>query len=614
VTWHYLRTLFWLRARLSSNQLRKSGTFGQIIQAVVVVLKAVGGFLTLIVGVVVGRGPLGEASPLAVMLVWDGVAGAFLFFWMIGLVTELQRSEIISVERFLGLPVPARSVFIVNYIGSFFGLSTALFVPGMIGLAIGLSVSRGPQMLGLLPLVAGFVLLVTAITYQFQGWLAKLMADKRRRRSVVAVMGLLMMLVVLVPSQMSWVVNRIGEGSREQTAVSELLAERRALRQARAAGTLGDAELSVQLRDLETRLRVARSERQQETLRRVEAVALPANLVLPLGWLPYGARALAEGRVAPAALGLMGLVALGSLSLARSYRTTLRLYLGTDAGSMPVAQARPTRRATRPAGRSRLVERRLPGLSEHVTAIALASFQSLLRAPEARLMLLTTLLMGGFFAGFLLRPESVSSPYLRPLLSTAGFVMVLVGLSQLTTNLFGFDRDGFRVFVLGPVARRDVLLGKNLALLPMALAIGLPVLVLIQVLTPMRADHFVATLVQMSSLYLVFCLVGNTVSVMAPTPIKPGSLQPVRPKGIVWLFHLGSFFALPMVLGPLLLPVGVEALLAWLGYDRIPAYLILACLEVVVVAFLYRWILGLQGRLLQAREQRILEIVTSVTD
>jgi hypothetical protein len=222
--------------------------------------------------------------------------------------------------------------------------------------------------------------------------------------------------------------------------------------------------------------------------------------------------------------------------------------------------------------------------------------------------------MGGFFAGFLLRPESVSSPYLRPLLSTAGFVMVLVGLSQLTTNLFGFDRDGFRVFVLGPVARRDVLLGKNLALLPMALAIGLPVLVLIQVLTPMRADHFVATLVQMSSLYLVFCLVGNTVSVMAPTPIKPGSLQPVRPKGIVWLFHLGSFFALPMVLGPLLLPVGVEALLAWLGYDRIPAYLILACLEVVVVAFLYRWILGLQGRLLQAREQRILEIVTSVTD
>jgi hypothetical protein len=614
VTWHYLRTLFWLRARLSSNQLRKSGTFGQIIQAVVVVLKAVGGFLTLIVGVVVGRGPLGEASPLAVMLVWDGVAGAFLFFWMIGLVTELQRSEIISVERFLGLPVPARSVFIVNYIGSFFGLSTALFVPGMIGLAIGLSVSRGPQMLGLLPLVAGFVLLVTAITYQFQGWLAKLMADKRRRRSVVAVMGLLMMLVVLVPSQMSWVVNRIGEGSREQTAVSELLAERRALRQARAAGTLGDAELSVQLRDLETRLRVARSERQQETLRRVEAVALPANLVLPLGWLPYGARALAEGRVAPAALGLMGLVALGSLSLARSYRTTLRLYLGTDAGSMPVAQARPTRRATRPAGRSRLVERRLPGLSEHVTAIALASFQSLLRAPEAQLMLLTTLLMGGFFAGFLLRPESVSSPYLRPLLSTAGFVMVLVGLSQLTTNLFGFDRDGFRVFVLGPVARRDVLLGKNLALLPMALAIGLPVLVLIQVLTPMRADHFVATLVQMSSLYLVFCLVGNTVSVMAPTPIKPGSLQPVRPKGIVWLFHLGSFFALPMVLGPLLLPVGVEALLAWLGYDRIPAYLILACLEVVVVAFLYRWILGLQGRLLQAREQRILEIVTSVTD
>ena len=82
----------------------------------------------------------------------------------------------------------------------------------------------------------------------------------------------------------------------------------------------------------------------------------------------------------------------------------------------------------------------------------------------------------------------------------------------------------------------------------------------------------------------------------------------------MFLFHIGSFFVLPIVLGPLLLPVGIEAALVWLGYGRIPAYLILACLEVVVVAFLYRWILGLQGRLLQAREQQILEVVTSVAD
>lgn len=616
MTWYYLKTLFWLRARLFANQLRKAGTFGQVLQAVIALAMTGGGLAAFLIGVTLGLEALDEASSLVVMLVWDGVAAAFLFFWLIGLVTELQRSELISAERFLGLPVPVRSVFIVNYIGSLFGLSTAIFVPGMLGLAIGLSLSRGPQMLWLLPLVLGFLLLITAITYQFQGWLGRLMADKRRRRNVVAVMGLMIMVVALVPSQLSFMVNRMSDGSAQQTAVDELLDERRMLRQMRSAGEIGGDEFAVQSRDLQTRLEAARSARGAERLRRIEGVAAPANRFIPLGWLPYGARALAEGRVAPAALGLVGLVAIGTLSLGRSYRTTLRLYLGEAGAASPKRKSAPhrTRRQRGGAGRSRLLERRLPGLSEQVTAIALASLQSLLRAPEARLMILTALLMGGFFAGLLLRPESVPSPFLRPLLSTAGFVMVLVALSQLTTNLFGFDRDGFRVYVLGPASRRDILLGKNLALLPMALAIGLPVLALMQILTPMRADHFVATLVQMTSLYLVFCLVGNTVSVMAPTPIRPGSLQPVRPKGLVVLFHLGSFLLLPMVLGPLLLPIGIEAALDWLGYQRIPAYLILACLEVVVVAFLYRWILGWQGRLLQAREQRILEVVTSVRD
>ena len=38
-------------------------------------------------------------------------------------------------------------------------------------------------------------------------------------------------------------------------------------------------------------------------------------------------------------------------------------------------------------------------------------------------------------------------------------------------NHFGFDRGGFRAFVLLPTPRRYILLGKNLALLPVALAV-----------------------------------------------------------------------------------------------------------------------------------------------
>ncbi len=75
---------------------------------------------------------LAEAEPLLVMLVWDGIVAGFLFFWMIGVVTELQRSEIIDLSRLLHLPVSLRDVFLLNYVSSLVSLSIALVLPGML--------------------------------------------------------------------------------------------------------------------------------------------------------------------------------------------------------------------------------------------------------------------------------------------------------------------------------------------------------------------------------------------------------------------------------------------------------------------------------------------------
>ena len=52
-----------------------------------------------------------------------------------------------------------------------------MFVPAMLGLWLGLLISKGWAMLLLLPLLASFLLMVTALTYQFQGWLASLMSN-----------------------------------------------------------------------------------------------------------------------------------------------------------------------------------------------------------------------------------------------------------------------------------------------------------------------------------------------------------------------------------------------------------------------------------------------------
>ena len=101
------------------------------------------------------------------------------------------------------------------------------------------------------------------------------------------------------------------------------------------------------------------------------------------------------------------------------------------------------------------------GLSEPVSAIALGGFRSLVRSPEAKMMLLSPVIMIPIFGSMLLKGGRSIPESIRPLVAIGGMVFVLLGVLQLMGNQFGFDRDGFRVFVLSPASRRDILLGKN---------------------------------------------------------------------------------------------------------------------------------------------------------
>src|SRR5207248_6112469 len=117
-------------------------------------------------------GAFTNTSPRVLMFIWDGVVAAFLFFWIIGLLADLQRSESLSLEKFLHLPVSLTGAFLINYTSSLLSVNLLIFAPAMLGLTLGLILTKGPMMALLLPLVASFLLAVTALTYQFQGWLA----------------------------------------------------------------------------------------------------------------------------------------------------------------------------------------------------------------------------------------------------------------------------------------------------------------------------------------------------------------------------------------------------------------------------------------------------------
>src|SRR5262249_52040290 len=187
-------------------------------------------------------------------------------------------------------------------------------------------------------------------------------------------------------------------------------------------------------------------------------------------WVSLGARSLAEKNPWAALFSTAGFVAIGTLGLRRAYRSTLAYYHGEAGGEAVATRATPLPgRKHKPARTGQFLEIRLPGVREEAGAIALASVRSMLRAPEVKMAwamsFLVTLILGGsllFRSGTTTIPESA-----KPFVALGATAFSLFVLFQLLGNLFGFDRDGFGVFVLSPVNRKMILLGKNISTLPL---------------------------------------------------------------------------------------------------------------------------------------------------
>ena len=605
MNWEHLKAFLWLRWRLLSNRNKRASTGSRILQTIFIVLTVVGGVVAFITGLLVGFLVLYRLSAENFMLVWDGIVIGFIFIWMTELMIELQRSELLSLDKFLHLPVSLSSAFLINYIGSISGVGALFFLPLMLGLAIGLVFSKGLMMLLLFPLIGAFALMVTALTHQFRGWLASLMVNQRRRRTIITMATLVFILIVQIPNIINISTGRFSTRSRGET--------RRQIQQLdreMAQGSITREEHDQQVREL-------RGGNGEEEWKQVQGVALVVNRVVPLGWLPYGAAASLDGRATPALLAIAGLGLIAAISLRRSYQTTLRLYTGqfTSKNSRKTS-AKPI---LQPAGSTpskyaaAFLEKKIAPLSEQASAVTVASIRSLTRAPEAKLMLLSPLIMVFVFGGMFISGRSSGPPELvRPLMPSGAFTFLFFTMIGIVGNQFSFDRSGFRSYVLSPVPRRDILLGKNLSMAPFVLGFMVLIAALFQIVYPMRIDHFLAVLVQTLPMYLVFCLAGNLLSILAPMPIAAGSLKPVKPKATTVLIHLGFIFLFPVVLTPILIPLGLEFLLSWSGVlSWLPAYLAFAIAEAALVVWLYPLLLAKEGAFLQQREQKILEIVTS---
>jgi ABC-2 type transport system permease protein len=173
------------------------------------------------------------------------------------------------------------------------------------------------------------------------------------------------------------------------------------------------------------------------------------------------------------------------------------------------------------------------------------------------------------------------------------------------------DRSGFRMLVLLPVPRQKVLLGKNLACLPIAMVIGTVLLVLVMFAGHIPIVIILGSVLQLVAAFLMFSMAGNLASVLAPYRIAPGSMKPTKTKTVTTVTIILLHLLFPVVMFPVFfVPVLVMLLYR---FGRLPAgitNILLSAVLLGLIILLYKVSLTPLGGLLQQREKKILEVVT----
>lgn len=609
MTPNHLTTIVRLRWQITRNQFRKTSKTNRIITVILLVLAALGSLGAFVFAVVGGNLFLAKMDASYVIYVWDALVGMFLFIWAIGLMVELQRSEMLSLKNLLHLPVSLSGAFFLNYTSSLASLPVLLFLPAMLGLCLASVLHFGSRSLVVFALLTSFLLMVTAVSYQLRGWLARLMENKRKRGMVIAITTIVFILVFQIPTfiNLGNMTSRTTASKEFGDAYTERLAE---LQAQRRAGEIEVEEYASSVKSAqEDYAKQLKAFREAESAARNHTVAL-INAVLPIGWLPYGASAAARGAVGLPWLCVLGMSTIGLVSLALAYRSTLRAYTGYhNKEYRPVARKR-----AKVLTRNSILEKSVPFLTDTQSVITMATLRSLLRAPEAKMALLTPLIFACVFGSMLVTGQIDKLPeFIRPWLGVGAIGMSLVGMAQMMLNMFGLDRQGFRAYVLTPVPRRDILLGKNMGIFPLAGTLSALLVIFTGVVGKMQFTHIVATLLQIVVAFFIYFTISNFTSIVAPIGMAVGTMKPVSMKVSIVVWQFAALLLVPVAILPAALALVADLVASELGeIHRIPIYLLITLVEFPIAIWFYNKMLNLQGRYLQEREQAILDVVSRV--
>ena len=356
------------------------------------------------------------------------------------------------------------------------------------------------------------------------------------------------------------------------------------------------------------------TEREEARQRRVSTIARAVDITLwvdslfPPGWLPYGVWSLEQQRYARAFACLVGLIALTVLSLSMSYRTTLRYYRGDfqHGGRRRDSAGDATRRS--------IVEWRAPWISEHASAVAFASLRAMSRAMEVRLLMLSPIILVVVYAGVGRKLLTALPQGGAAITAIVGVFFTMLGIFQISQNTFGFDRQGYRAWMLAPLAAADLLLGKNVVMWLIGGAIGLAAVGVSVVMSPPPPLDIVAVLFQLMSILMVITLLGNVSSTVAPFQVKSAGFESASPGVMTVVLQALMILATPALSVPFAAPSLVRVFAPQLGFWAGLINLGVSAAMFGGCVLIYRWLLPLQAEVLDARRLKILDAVTPTVE
>jgi hypothetical protein len=195
--------------------------------------------------------------------------------------------------------------------------------------------------------------------------------------------------------------------------------------------------------------------------------------------------------------------------------------------------------------------------------------------------------------------------YLSGLMASGGVLYVFLILGGLAANQFAFEEGGMRTYILSPVDRRKILIGKNIAVTIVALVFSVALLLLNAIVF---RDTSIGDVLFVSLSFVVFAAImsiyGNWVSIRFPKHMVFGKRMNVS--GVAGLLLIPMI----VVLGG---PPFLAAVAGYASGSVYVGYATLALFAFISVA-VYAVVINAQGRDLARREIEILETVREPSD